>query len=303
MAVFLKGEFDLNKVLSNKKALALFTLPAILLFSGLAVLPIIWSLFYSFFTGMPGVNFKFSGIDNFVKLFSDKQLIESFIRNFKYVAGVMTGQVSIGFILAMLINYCVKKQKNLVRTCLFVPVVLPSVAVGQLFQKIYAIVPQNGLLNAFLEIVGLEFLVKAWIGDVSTAIWSLAAMDIWKGIGLYCLIFYSAIIDLPGDVVEAARIDGASSLRIIRSVQIPLLKPIFRMSLIFSLTGCIKVYDSVLALTKGGPGTATYMPTMLMYDQSFQYGNFGYGSTIALLILIECTLLTFIINKLLGKKE
>ncbi len=293
----------MNKVLSNKKALALFTLPAILLFTLLAVVPIIWSLFYSFFSGMPGVNFEFCGLDNFAKLFTDKQLLDSFVRNFQYVLTVMIGQVGIGFILAMLINYSVKRCKNLIRTCLFIPVVLPSVAVGQLFQKIYAITPQNGLLNAFLEIIGLKFLVTAWVGDVSTALWSLSAMDIWKGIGLYCLIFYSAIIDLPGDVVEAARIDGASSLRIIRSVQIPLLKPIFRMSLIFSLTGCIKVYDTVVALTKGGPGTATYMPTMVMYDQAFQYGNFGYGSTIALLIFVECTILTMIINRLLGKRE
>lgn len=293
----------MDKVLSNKKALMLFTLPTIILFTVLAIVPIIWSLFYSFFTGMPGVNFEFCGFSNFVKIFTDKGLQDGFLRNFKYVAVVMLGQVGIGFAMAMLINFAVKKWKNLVRVCLFIPVVLPSVAVGQLFQKIYAIAPQYGLLNAVLEIVGLKFLITAWVGDVSTAIWSLAAMDIWKGIGLYCLIFYSAIIDLPGDVVESAKIDGAGTLRIIRSIQMPLLKPIFRMSLIFSLTGCIKVYDTVVALTKGGPGTSTYMPSMLMYDQAFTYGNFGYGSTIALLILLECTLLTGIINKIFAQKE
>lgn len=293
----------MNKVLGNKKALTLFTVPAIILFTCLAIVPIIWSLFYSFFNGMPGVNFEFCGLQNFVKLFSDKGLQDGFVRNIKYVVVVMIGQVGIGFVMAMLINYAVKKWKNLVRVCMFIPVVLPSVAVGQLFQKIYAIAPQKGLLNALLEIVGLKFLVTAWIGDVSTALWSLAAMDIWKGVGLYCLIFYSAIIDLPGDVVESAKIDGAGSLRIIRSIQMPLLKPIFRMSLIFSLTGCIKVYDTVVALTKGGPGTCTYMPSMIMYDQAFMYGNFGYGSVIALLILLECTILTAIINKIFAQKE
>ncbi len=292
----------MQKVLSDKKALLIFTLPAIILFTALAVIPIIWSLFYSFFSGMPGVSFEFCGLDNFIKLFTDKDLAGSFLRNIKYVAVVMAGQVCIGFILAMLINYSVKKCKNLIRTCMFIPVVLPSVAVGQLFQKIYAVTPQNGLLNAVLEIVGLKFLITAWIGEVSTALWALAGMDIWKGIGLYCLIFYSAIIDLPGDVVESAQIDGASSFRIIRSIQMPLLKPIFRMSLIFSLTGCVKVYDTVVALTKGGPGTATYMPTMFMYDQAFSYGNFGYGSAVALLILLECTLFTMIINKILTER-
>ncbi len=293
----------MNKVLSNKKALALFTLPAIILFTALAIVPIIWSLCYSFYTGMPGVNFEFCGFDNFIKVLTDKSLHEGFLRNLKYVAVVMLGQISIGFIMAMLINYTVTKGKNFIRTCMFIPVVLPSVAVGQLFQKIYAIAPQYGLLNALLEVVGLKFLITAWVGEVSTALWSLVAMDIWKGVGLYCLIFYSAIIDLPGDVVESAKIDGAGTLRIIRSIQMPLLKPIFRMSLIFSLTGCIKVYDTVVALTKGGPGTSTYMPSMIMYDQAFTYGNFGYGSAIALMILVECTILTAIINKLLGERR
>lgn len=293
----------MNKVLGNKKALALFVSPAILLFTVLAVVPIIWSLFYAFYSGMPGVNFEFCGLDNFKKIFTDTSLSQSFIRNIKYVIVVMIGQVGMGFALAMLINFAVKKCKNLVRICLFIPVVLPSVAVGQLFQKIYAVTPQNGLLNALLELVGLKFLVTAWIGDVGTALWALTAMDIWKGAGLYCLIFYSGIIDLPEDVIEAARIDGAATARIIRSVQIPLLKPVFRMSLIFSLTGCIKVYDTVVALTKGGPGTCTYMPSMLMFDQSFTYGNFGYGSVIALAILVECTILTAIINRLFREKE
>lgn len=292
----------MNKVLGNKRALALFLLPAIILFTGLAVVPIIWSLFYSFFSGMPGLDFTFCGLDNFRKVFSDQQLIDSFGRNIKYVVLVMTGQIGIGFLLAMLIHHSVKRGKNFVRTCMFIPVVLPSVAVGQLFQKIYAIMPQNGLLNAFLDVVGLDALITAWVGDVSTVMGALIAMDIWKGVGLYCLIFYSGIIDLPGDVIEAAKVDGASALRTIFSVQIPLLRPVFRMSLIFSLTGCIKVYDTVVALTKGGPGTSSYMPTMVMYDQAFQYGNFGYGSTIAILILVECTVLTMIINRLFGQK-
>lgn len=295
-------KLGLDKVLRNKKALALFTMPAIILFTILAVVPIIWSLFYSFFTGMPGVNFKFCGIDNIVKAFTDAGLRKSFLLNMKYVAVVVIGQVSVGFVLAMLINYTVKHGKNIVRTCMFIPVVLPSVAVGQLFQKIYAIAPQYGLLNALLEIVGLKFLITPWIGDVSTAVWSLCAMDIWKGVGLYCLIFYSAIIDLPGDVVESAKIDGASSFRIIRSIQMPLLKPIFRMAFIFSLTGCIKVYDSAVALTKGGPGTTTYMPSMFMFDQAFTYGNFGYGSVIALFILVECVVFTSIITRIVRER-
>lgn len=293
----------MNKILGNKKAICLFTLPSILLFGVLVLLPIFWSLTYTFFSGMPGVNFEFSGLDNYIAAFSDKNLWSYVRTNLLYTVIVTVTQLTIGLILALLISTIVKKHQNMIRTILFIPVVLPSVAVGQLFQKIYAVTPQEGLLNAILRIIGLGSFASDWLGSPASAFWGLAVMEIWKFIGLYCLLFYSGLIELPGDVIEAAKIDGANVLQTLFRVKIPLLKPVFRMSLIFCLTGCFKVYDTIVALTGGGPGTATTMPSLYMYSSAFQYGKFGYGSVIALISLMECFIATAFVTKLFSSKK
>lgn len=293
----------MNKILGNKKAICLFTLPSIILFGALVLLPILWSLTYTFFSGMPGVNFEFSGLANYIQAFSDQRLWSYVKTNLFYTVIVTVTQLSIGLILALMISTLLKKHQNLMRTIIFVPVVLPSVAVGQLFQKIYAVTPQEGLLNAILRILGLGSLAKDWLGSPSSAFWGLSVMEIWKFIGLYCLLFYSGLIELPDDVMEAAKIDGANTLQTIFRVKIPLLKPVFRMSLIFCLTGCFKVYDTIVALTGGGPGTATTMPSLYMYSTAFQYSKFGYGSVIALISLIECFIATAIVTKVFSSKE
>ena len=293
----------MNKVLGDKKALAIFTLPSVLLFTVLVFIPSVWSLVYTFFTGSPGVNFTFAGLTNYLRVFGDAQLRTTFLNNIIYVVTVGGGQIVLGFVIAMVINFGVKKHQNLVRTLLFIPVVLPGVAAAQLWLKMYAITPQYGLLNSIFDLLGLDGLINAWTGDPKTAMIALIIMDIWKALGMYILIFYSGIIDLSEDVVEAARIDGATTFQIITKIQMPMLKPIFRMALVMCITACFKVYDSPVALTNGGPGIVTTMPSMYMYSNAFNYSQFGYASVIAMLILIECAIFTIVVNKLLEQKD
>lgn len=293
----------MNKVLGNKKAIALFILPAVILFTCLVFIPLIWSFVYTFFSGQPGLDFKFAGMKNYARIFADKTLWVTVKNNLLYVVVVGGAQIILGFLIAMLINFGVKKHQNLVRTLLFVPVVLPGVAVAQMFIKIYAITPQYGLLNSFFSAVGLDSLVKGWIGDPKTAMLALIIMDIWKAVGMYILVFYSGIIELPEDSVEVARIDGATTWQIITKIQIPQLKPVFRMAIVICITACFKVYDSPVALTGGGPGTTTMMPSMYMYNTAFNYAQFGYGSVLAVIILIECAIFTFVVGRIFKTKD
>lgn len=293
----------MNKVLGNKKAITLFTLPAILLFTALVFIPLIWSFTYTFFSGQPGLDFSFCGLKNYMQIFKDPTLLITIKNNLLYVVCVGGMQIFLGFLISMLINFGVKKHQNLVRSLLFIPVVLPGVAVAQMFLKMYAITPQYGLLNSLLDMIGLDSLITAWTGNPKTAMLSLFIMDIWKAVGMYILVFYSGIIELPEDSVEAARIDGANTWQIITKVQIPQLKPVFRMALIICITACFKVYDSPMALTGGGPGTATMMPSMYMYNMAFNYRQFGYGSVLAVLILIECALFTAAVGRIFRNKD
>lgn len=293
----------MNKVLGNKKAIALFTLPAVILFTALVFIPLIWSFTYTFFSGQPGLDFTFCGLKNYLQIFKDATLLITIRNNLLYVVVVGGLQIVLGFLIAMLINFGVKKRQNLVRSLLFIPVVLPGVAVAQMFLKMYAITPQYGLLNSFLDMVGLDNLISAWTGNPKTAMLSLIIMDVWKAVGMYILVFYSGIIELPEDSVESARIDGATTWQIITKIQIPQLKPVFRMALVICITACFKVYDSPVALTGGGPGTATMMPSMYMYNMAFNYRQFGYGSVLAILILIECAIFTAVVGRIFRNKD
>ena len=293
----------MNRVLGNKKAIALFVVPALVLYTALVMVPVIWSLYYSLFTGSPGLQWVFVGIKNYMNLFRDKNFINSLAVNFKYISVVMIGQVGLGLLLALMFRFWLKRCKTIIRTLVFFPVVLPTVAVGQLFAKIYEIQPNYGLLNSFLDSVGLHDLVQPWIGQASTALWALCVMDIWVAMGFYSVIFYGALLDIPDDILEAARIDGASSFSLFKSVLLPLLRPMIITCLVFSFSGTVKMFESSLALTKGGPGTATKSLSMYMYDVSFTYNKVGYGSVIAIVIFLICVLGSVVINQFDVKED
>lgn len=288
----------MEKLLRDKKAIAVFILPALILYLIVVFVPIVWSIVYSLFSGMPGMDFKFTGLSNYLHLFKDADFINSVVTNLKYVGVVVTGQIGLGFLVSLLFVFGLKKYKTLIRTIVFFPVVLPTVATSQLFAKIYEIAPQYGLLNSLLHVLSLDSLIQPWLGQTSTALWALCVADIWKAVGLYALIFYGGLVEIPDETIESARLDGASGVRLVRHIILPLVKPVIITGLVLSLTGTIKAFDSVLALTAGGPGTSTQMISMYMYDTAFKYGQYGYGSAIAIFILFECLVATGIVNKL-----
>ena len=278
----------MKKVLGNKKAIALFVVPALIIYTIIVVAPILVSFYYSFFSGSPGLKWEFVGLKNFIRPFSDSRFLDALKVNLKYIAFVMAGQVILGLAMALMFRFWLTRFKNIIRTLVFFPVVLPTVAVGQLFAKIYEIQPNYGLLNSLLANLGFVNLVHAWIGESDTALGSLIVMDIWTAIGFYAVIFYGAILDISDDVIEAARIDGAGAWQLFKYVLAPLLRPMIITCLIFSFSGTVKMFESSKALTGGGPGNATKSLSMYMYDVAFNNSKVGYGSVIALFIFLLC---------------
>lgn len=287
----------MKKVLGNKKAVLLFVGPPLILYTALVMIPVVWSLYYSLYAGSPGLKWEFVGLKNYINLFSDKNFLNSLKVNFKYIAVVVVGQVGFGLLMALMFKFWLRRCKTLVRTLVFFPVVLPTVAVGQLFAKIYEIQPNYGLLNSFLSKVGLQNLVQPWIGQEKTALWALCVMDIWVAMGFYSVIFYGALLDIPEDILEAARVDGASGFQLFKRILLPLLWPMVITSVVFSFSGTVKMFESALALTRGGPGAATKSLSMYMYDNAFTYYKVGYASVIAIVIFLICVVGSAIINK------
>ena len=278
----------MKRVLGNKKAIALFVVPGLILYVGLVFVPVIWSFVYSLYSGTPGLSWSFSGLKNYSKLLIDSKFHTALMVTIRYIFTTMLGMVVLGLALAMMYRFWLVKFKNLIRTITFFPVILPTVAVGQLFRKIYEIQPNYGLLNSIMDAVGLHDKVQPWIGQASTALGCLSVMDIWVSVGFYAVIFYGGLIDIPEDIIEAAKVDGCNSWQMFKKIIFPLLRPITITCLVFAFAGTVKVFESAIALTNGGPGNATTTLSMYMYNVAFEYRNYGYGSAIAIVIFLIC---------------
>lgn len=283
----------MKSVLGDRKAITLLLTPALLVYTVIILAPVVWSFGLTFFTGSVLGGFEWNGIENFQRLFRDPYVWDALWFTLKYAILVTIFQVALGYGLALLYNFVLRKSSVLVRTLVFFPVVLPTVAVALLYQKLFQSAPSDGLVNELLVNVGMP--AVDWLGAGGTAFVVIVIMDVWRSVGFYGVLIFSGLLDIPDDIIESARIDGARSFSLFRYIVLPMSLPILFASFIFSINGTIKVFDSVFALTGGGPGNSTTPLTLYMYRTAFQFSDFGYGSTIALLLTVLCLLVTLVI--------
>lgn len=283
----------MQRVLGDKRALLVLLGPALLVYSLVMLLPIVWSLFYTVQDGNPIVGFTFNGFQNFVTFFQDPAAWDAVFFTLKYAIVLTALQVGVGYALSLLYVFWLRKGSGLVRTIVFFPVVLPTVAIALLFQRLFEAAPTIGPVNSLIMAFGGENI--DWFGTPAASFWIVILMDLWRSMGFYAVLLYAGLVDIPEELLESARLDGASGWKLIRSIVIPLSLPVLLSSLIFSINGTLKVFDTVVALTAGGPGNATTPLTLYMFRTSFAYGEYGYGSTIALMLTILCLLFTIFI--------
>jgi raffinose/stachyose/melibiose transport system permease protein len=276
----------MRNVLGDRKAIVVLLGPALLVYSLVMLVPIIGSLGLTFFDGNPLFGFDVVGLDNFATLFTDPRILGALGFTLRYAIVVTVGQVLIGYLLSLLYVFALKRASGLIRTLVFFPVVLPTVAVALMFQQLFAIAPRNGLVNEFLNLFGVASV--DWFGSPDSAFWVLVIMDIWRSMGFYAVLLYAGLVDIPDDILESARLDGATTWRLVRYIVLPLSLPVLLSSIIFSINGTLKVFDSVVALTNGGPGDGTTPLTLYMFQTAFSYADYGYGSTIALVLTVLC---------------
>ncbi|KQQ94248.1 ABC transporter permease [Leifsonia sp. Leaf325] len=283
----------MNRVLGDWRAVTILLGPALLVYTLVMLVPILWSLGYTVFEGNPITGFTFVGLDNLAALFTDPKVGDALLFTLKYAIVLTIGQVAFGYGLSLAYVFWLRKASGLIRTLVFFPVVLPTVAVALLFQKLFEYAPQTGLVNSALNLFGIPSV--DWFSTASSAFWVIIIMDIWRSAGFYAVLLYAGLVDIPEELFESARLDGASGWRLVRHIVIPLSLPVLLSSIIFSVNGTLKVFDSVLALTNGGPGNTTTPLTLYMYQTSFTYGEYGFGSSIALLLTMLCLVVTLFI--------
>jgi multiple sugar transport system permease protein/raffinose/stachyose/melibiose transport system permease protein len=284
----------MRQVFGNRKALAVFLVPALVVYVGVIVVPVGRSFVYSLFKGSPASGFSFTGLNKFRQLLDDPTVRQTLWVTVKYGLVMTVGQIVIGYLLALLYLFVLRRSSTFIRTLVFFPVVLPTVAVSLLFAQLFAISPQLGPVDSLLHsAAGMQPL--DWFATGSHAFVVIIIMDLWRSVGLFAVVIYVGLIDIPGEILESARIDGAHGFGLVRRIVVPMSRPILMASMIFALNADLKVFDSILALNHGGPGTATTPLNLYMYQTSFLYNNWGYGAAIALLISALCLSVTLLV--------
>jgi multiple sugar transport system permease protein/raffinose/stachyose/melibiose transport system permease protein len=279
-----------DELLGNKRAIATLVGPALLIYTAIMLVPVFWSAGYSLTMGNAITGYHFTGLANFRELASDPNIRTALWFTLRYAVVLTISQVLVGYLLALFYVFVLKTASAVIRTLLFFPVILPTVAVALMFQNLFAIAPVNGPVNSLLDLVGYHSV--DWFSSAGHAFWIIIIMDVWRSMGFYAVLLYAGLVDIPETMIEAARIDGATGFRLVRHIVLPLSFPVLLSAVIFSINGTLKVFDSILALTNGGPGNATTPLTLYMFNTSFSYGEYGYGAAIALLLTVICLVVT-----------
>lgn len=267
-------------------------IPSILILGLFVYFPLIKNVIYSFqsFTLSSTVK-KWVGLENYIHLFTDKTILTCLKNNILYAIISIVIQVGFGLVLAAVLeDVAFHKFAPVLRSIYFIPTVISMTVVCLLFEFVYN--PQMGLLNSFLQAVGLDNLTKVWLGSKKTAMYAVIAVSQWQSTGYVAMLFIVAIQKIPRDLYEAAEVDGASKIKRFFYITVPQVRQMFFVTMILTVVGAFTVFNEPYILTGGGPGTATMVLSLHMYQTGFVKNNMGYASTIAMLIFVITAVLS-----------
>ncbi len=286
----------MEKVRRNKLAILVFILPAAILFFGIIIIPIFMSGYYSLLDWDGITAGTFVGFDNYIELFtSDTVGFAPTVKNAFLFAGLSVFiQLPLALLLALTLSKGIKGERFFVAV-FFVPVLLSTTVIGQLWTKIYN--PQYGIVNTFLRTIGMDEMCKTWLGEQEYALGACFIPMLWQYVGYHMLLMYAGIKSISTDLREAAKIDGATDWQLNFHIIIPLLKPVLRMCIIFAVTGSLKAFDLIYVLTGGGPAHASEVPSTLMINMIFDRSRYGFGSSVAMFIIFLCFFFAMLIKK------
>ena len=272
-----------------------FLIPAAALYIVFFALPTFASFYFSL-TRWSLFSVQFVGLANFVQFFQDPQLYNSFIHTFIY--GFLTSglKVVIGFALAVLLTSPILGRGYL-RAVVFFPVLISTIGVGIMFKSLLD--PFHGLVNGILGVFGLP--QPGWFTDPNLALFTIAGVDVWKGVGIATLIFMAGIVAIPTEYYEAARMDGASPWRILRTITIPLSRAATGTVIILSLIGGLRSFDLIWATTGGGPGFTSDVIASVIYKQ-YQAGFYGLSTAGNVVLFIVVTAIMVPISYFINRR-
>jgi raffinose/stachyose/melibiose transport system permease protein len=261
-----------------------YLLPSLLLFLFVVIAPIVAAAYYSTFKWPGGLKMTPIGAGNWIEMLHDSIFWLSFRNNIFLTVFCLIGQIGLAFVFAALLNTKGLRIKNLHRSIAYFPVTVSAVVVGFVWTMIYDY--NYGILNLIFHSLGMEDMVKPWLSEPGSIMTVVSIPLIWQYIGLYLVIILAAMTSISNEIFEMAEIDGAGTFKKSIYITLPMIRGTLITCVMLCISGNMRAFDHIYAMTRGGPGYASSVMAMYAYNVSFMQVNMGYGSTLSLGILI-----------------
>ena len=278
----------------------LFLLPALVLFCSLLLNPLLQAIHQSFFSwvGIAGVPMQWVGLENYQRILTDNIFWVSMRNALIFMIGGFVVLMPLSFTLALIITSGIRGTR-FYKTAFFMPVMLPITAVGLMW--VYILEPNWGLINTALMWIGKNTWALNWLGIPVLNVVVVVLINEWIYAGLNMLIFAAGLIAIDNSLYEAAEIDGASKMQCLVRITLPLTKESFKIFSVMCVTGCLKTFDLIYAMTRGGPNQSSETPASFLYSQAFSYRNFGTSNAVGTILLVLGLVMSVAIIKLITK--
>ncbi|RCW43422.1 carbohydrate ABC transporter permease [Paenibacillus prosopidis] len=290
----------MNKPLKNPITYLTFIIPTFVLYAVFFVYPVIVSFYYGFFE-WDGITEKvFVGFDNFTQLWKDEVFRKAIVNNFYFMAFSLIVNIPLVFLISIMISK-IRRMRGFYKSAVFVPVVISTATVAILFGVLYNY--DSGLINQFIRLVAPEEWAQEWLSNPKLALLSILVANAWQNIGFFIVLCLAAILNIPREIVEAAKIDGVNGWQETWTITLPLIRPVLFVMLLLSVSGTMKVLDIVQIMTNGGPFQSTEVMSTYMLKVGFRSMELGYGSAIGVAMFIIILVLTGILQRITKREE
>jgi multiple sugar transport system permease protein len=264
--------------------------PTVIVLLAITAYPLFYNLWNSFHHDVvtSGVPATWGGVSNYQRMFTDNLFVPSLVRTLGFTVVSVAVETAVGLALALTLNRAFP-GRGLVRAAVFIPWAVPTVVSAQLWKNMFD--PQNGFVNYILTALHLPLAHTTWLGGTWTAWAAILVADAWRNTPFMAIILLAGLQVIPGDIYEAARIDGAGAWQAFRRLTLPLLKPALMVALIFRTLQSFLIFDVIINMTQGGPGTSTSVLSYLNYQAFLVDFDFGYGGAVAVALIVFALLI------------
>jgi raffinose/stachyose/melibiose transport system permease protein len=286
--------------LRRKAELTLFLSPALLLFVGFVLLPIVLAAYYGLYdwTGFGPLG-RFTGLHNYWLVLTDPVFREAFTHNVIIAVASIVIQLPIGLGVALLLNRRIR-GRSLLRMLAFAPFVLPYATTAVMWSLL---LQPGGFADQVMKLAGLGGLVQLWLANLHLVLYTMIVVLTWQFFGFAMLLMLAGLQGIPAELREAAALDGASAWRTTWRITLPLLGPTIRIWMFLSIVGSLQVFDQVWIMTAGGPANASATMATYLYQRGFASYEFGYGSSIAVIMFIICFAFALVYQRFVLRRD